>query len=104
MMTKPGKPFKITSDEMLRNPEYASMYLAECMADDDTDLFKLALKNVADAQGGVAEIAQKSSLGRQNLYKILSAKTDPKMGTLKKILEAMGLELSISPRKTEVYG
>lgn len=96
-MSKTSRPFKETSNKMLKDPEYAAIYLEECLADGDIELFKLALKNVADARlGGMSELSKKTSLGRQNLYKALSKKGNPKLETLTKVLEATGLRLSIS--------
>ena len=79
------------------------MYLEECLADGDTELFKLALKNVADARlGGMTELAKQTTLGRQNLYKALSEKGNPKLDTLIKILEATGLRLAITATMTSL--
>lgn len=54
MTKKASKPFKETSKELLKDPECAALYLEECLADGDIELFKLALKNVADARMGGA--------------------------------------------------
>lgn len=91
--------------ESLRDPAYAAEYLNVHLAkdEDDTDenaerLFLIALRNVARAHG-VSAIAERTDLGRESLYKALSAGGNPKLSTLKAVLEAMGLQLTIQPRR-----
>ena len=100
-MTRTSRPFKEVSNELLKDPEYAAVYLEECLSAGDIELFKLALKNVADARlGGMTELAKQTALGRQSLYKTLSEKGNPKLETLTKVLEATGLRLSITATTT----
>ena len=99
MNKKASRPFKEISNELLKDPEYAAIYLEECLMDGDIKLFKLALKNVADARlGGMTALAEETSLGRESLYKTLSKTGNPKLETLTKILSAAGLRLSIVPK------
>ncbi len=80
MARKASRPFKELSNELLKDPECAALYLEECLADGDMELFKLALKNVADARlGGISVLAEKTSLGRESLYKSLSKTGNPKL-------------------------
>lgn len=44
-------------------------YLNAALEEDDLELFLVALRNVAEAQGAVAQLAEKSKLNRENLYK-----------------------------------
>jgi probable addiction module antidote protein len=98
MAKKASRPFKQVSNELLKDQELAALYLEECLADGNMELFKLALKNVADARlGGMSALAEKTSLGRESLYKSLSKSGNPKLETLTKILRASGLRLSIVP-------
>lgn len=90
--------------ESLRDPNYAAEYLNVHLAKDDGDteddaeqLFLIALRNVARAHG-IAAIAERTDLGRESLYKSLSADGNPKLATLRAVLEAMGLQLNIQPR------
>ena len=99
-MVNAAKPFKETSNELLKDAECAALYLEECLADGDIELFKLALKNVADARlGSMSILAKKTKLGRESLYKSLSKTGNPKLETLKKVLGATGLRLSVVPEK-----
>ncbi len=97
---KASRSFKSTSNELLQDLKYAAMYLEECLVDGDIELFKLALKNVADARlGGMTVLAKKTKLGRESLYKALSRKGNPRLDTLKKVIDATGLRISITVQK-----
>lgn len=96
--TPPSKAFNATSDKLLSDPETAAMYLEEILADDDIELFKQALKDVASARvGGMADLARETDLAREALYRSLSRKGNPRLDTLNKVLHAAGLRLSIAP-------
>jgi probable addiction module antidote protein len=96
-MTRTSRPFQELSDELLKDPEYAAVYLEEILQNGDTELFKLALKNVASARlGNMTAVAEKTNLGRQSLYKSLSRTGNPKFDTLTKVLKASGLRLSVT--------
>jgi len=102
MKRKPSRPFKDTSNELLKDPNVAAMYLEEILADGDMELFKLALKNVADARlGGMTELAKCTNLTREALYTSLSKKGNPRFDTLNQVLHAVGLRLSVTPEITQ---
>lgn len=88
--------------ESLKNPKEAIAYLnaalEECMdgSQESQMLLLIALKNVAKAQGGMSELAQKTGLGRESLYKTLSSKGNPKLTTLTSLVNAMGFDLKIT--------
>ena len=44
--------------EQLRDPELAAAYLTDALEDDSPELFLIALRNVAEAHGGIAAIAE----------------------------------------------
>lgn len=46
-VNQPSVSFDYTSKELLKDPETASLYLEECLADGDLELLKLALKHVS---------------------------------------------------------
>lgn len=52
-MPTSSKSFNDIRNKMLQDPECAALYLEECSAEGDVEFFKLALKNVADAQEGI---------------------------------------------------
>ena len=86
--------------ENLHDPELAYHYLNEALADNDPRMFLLALKSVHDAQGGqMTELAQKTNLSRENLYRILSEKGNPKLTSIVSLLDAVGFSLAVQPNK-----
>ena len=87
--------------EDLQNSKLASAYLNVALTDEDPRVFLLALKNVYEAQGGeMTELAQKTKLSRENLYRILSKKGNPKLTSIVSLLGAMGFSLAVqSSRK-----
>lgn len=95
-MTK-RKNYKDSLYEDLQDPEIASAYLEEALKDDDIHVFLLALRDIAEAKGGIAKIAEKTHLNRESLYKTLSQRGCPKFPTLLSIIAACGLEIGIHP-------
>lgn len=55
----------------------------------------LALRQVAQAQGGIAEIARKAKLTREATYRMLSKVGNPELKSLTAVLGAAGLRLSV---------
>ena len=80
----------------LQEPEFAAMYLEEVIATGDRKALMIALKDVVDARGGVGALADKVSLQRQSLYKMLSKWGNPTLETLSEILKPLGLRLSVA--------
>jgi hypothetical protein len=57
-MTK-RKSYKQSLYRDLQDPEIASTYLEEALKDEDIHVFLLALQDVAEANGGIREVADK---------------------------------------------
>ncbi len=93
---KPSRPFSETLHKMLKDPELAALYLEECLEDGDMELFTLALKDVADAHGGMSYISEITHLNREALYRTLSKDGNPRLDTLHKVLGALGLRIGVS--------
>ena len=74
---------------------YLQVALEEYEEDADPEAFLLALRNVSEAQGGIAKLAHKTHLSRQHLYRILSSEGNPRIQTLGNILQGLGFCLSI---------
>lgn len=95
-MPRETKDYKEDLFERLANQKYAAAYLNAALM--DPKVFLIALKDVADARGeGIAELAKKTHLNRENLYRTLSEKGNPRLNNLCLILEALGLHLSVTP-------
>ncbi len=87
-------PFDVA--EYLDNDEVIAEYLTAAMEDPDPDVFLAALGDVAKARG-MAQIARETGLGRESLYKALSSGAHPRYDTIKAVLGALGVKLSIVP-------
>jgi probable addiction module antidote protein len=56
-------------------------------------LFLLALRNVAEAQGGLGKLARRVHIKREQLYRILSPKGNPGLRIIRTLLIALGVSL-----------
>lgn len=74
------------------------VFLAEVVHDGDTRALPLALRTAADVLG-MTELARRTGLSRETLYRTLSDKGNPRLDTLASILAAFGLRLSVAPVK-----
>ena len=98
MTTKPLKHTESYRDhllESLKDHDEAARYLSACLEDNDPRVFLVALRDVADARGGVRTLATATGLNRESLYRILSEAGNPSLDTLSAVLTAFGLQLSI---------
>jgi len=83
-------------EELRADPELAQEYVRAAMEDDDPGTLLIALRNVAEARGGMAKIAKESGVTRESLYRALSKRGNPRLSTLAAVLKAAGLKLSVS--------
>jgi probable addiction module antidote protein len=84
--------------EALKDPREAAAYLNAAMEEGDRALFLLALRNVAEAHGGMAAVSEKAKLNRESLYRMLSRKGNPEIKSIFTLLNSMGLRLTVEPR------
>jgi probable addiction module antidote protein len=70
-------------------------YLQACLeaSPDDPALLAAALGDIARARG-MAQLAKETGLTREGLYKALSKDGNPSLGTVLKVLKALGLKLT----------
>ena len=79
----------------LADPAFAAAYLNAAVREDDSAAFLRALRNVVDANGGIAKIAARTDLNRQAVYRMLSENGNPELRSLQSLLEATGLGLNV---------
>ena len=79
----------------LRDPQEAAAYLDAALEAGDRAAFLLAIRNVIDAVGGITQIARRTGLNRENLYRVLSEQGNPELNSLEKLLKALGLRLAV---------
>jgi len=71
--------------------------------DEDHRVFLLALKHVLVAQNiDISEFAKIADITRQNIYRILSNKGNPRWENLTSLLEALGLQLQLTKKTGKV--
>jgi probable addiction module antidote protein len=91
-----SRPYKEGLLERLKDPQEAAAYLDAALEEGDTEVFLLALRDVAEARlGGIGGLAQQSGLNRETLYRTLSEQGNPELTSLDKLLHAVGLRLAI---------
>jgi len=83
--------------EWLKDRENAAAYIEAVLDEGDAAGLLQALRNVAEARGGIARIAEKTGLNRESLYRTLSKRGNPQLSSLTAILHATGLRLSVTP-------
>jgi len=89
--------YKRSLFKRLKNPEYAVGYLTEVMANESQEAFLIALRDIIEArEENVTELSEKIGLTRQGVYKALSESGNPRLSTVKEVLNSLGLTLSIS--------
>lgn len=97
------RKFKDVLREDLKDPLEAKVYLEVALEnyeeDKDVEAFLMALRDVAEAQGGITRLAKRTHLNRQNLYRALSSHGNPKLETIGTILHGLGFKLSIQSLK-----
>ena len=91
-----GKTTEFDAAHYLDNAEVITQYLNLALASGDTDLLLSAIAKVVKAKG-MAQIAQDAGLGRESLYKALSAGAKPRFDTVLKVLKALGVQMQAYP-------
>jgi len=80
----------------LKTEEDMAEYLDAALEMDDSALLAAAIGDIARAKGMTA-IARESGLGRESLYKALSADGNPELATVMRVLKSLGLGLRARP-------
>ena len=93
MGTTKTRPWDVV--ESLDSDERIAAYLEAALDEDDPALVAAALGDIARAKG-MSEIARQTGLGRESLYKALSADGNPEFSTVLKVIRALGLRLHAS--------
>lgn len=83
--------------EHLEAEEDMVAYLEAALEEGDAALVAAALGDIARAKG-MTQVAREAELGRESLYKALSADGNPTFDTVLKVVRALGLRLCAAPR------
>ena len=93
---KPGeiKTAKWDAVDHLKTDDDIVAYLEAVLEDGHPALVAAALGDVARAKG-MSKVAKKAGLGRESLYKALSAEGNPEFATVLKVVRSLGLRLHV---------
>lgn len=93
-----GTKFQTDLAKKLTDPGFAARFLAAAIAEGDEEFLSQALAKVVKAHGAT-KVSEETGIARQALYKMLSDKGNPSFKNINKLLEAVGLELTIKSKK-----
>lgn len=82
--------------DYLDDEETIAEYLTAALEDSNPEVFLTAVRDVARARG-MTQLAKDADLGRESLYKALTAGAKPRYDTLLKLLQALGVKLTVTP-------
>jgi probable addiction module antidote protein len=82
--------------DYLKTPRHVAEYLNAALEDSDERVLLAALRNATEAVGGMAEVARRTGLSRESLYRALSEKGNPRWSTLVAVLRALGVRVTVA--------
>ena len=85
---------RFEASEFLKSEAAIEEFLAAAMEDPNPDVFLAALSEVAKVRG-IAAMAERSGLGRESLYKTLAPGSKPRYETICKLVDALGVKLTV---------
>lgn len=75
-------------------------YLNAVIDEEGYTVLMSAIGDVARAKS-MTQVARETGLGRESLYKSLSAQGNPEFATVQKVLKSLGMQLRVAPLSTE---
>lgn len=87
--------------ESLRGDEEAQLEFIKANFEENGDMpsaILTAIRTVAEARG-FSHFAEEAELNRENLYRVLSENGNPRLDTFFKILDVLGLKLSVQEKE-----
>ena len=91
-----------TVESFRKDPAFAAEYLNSILEDGDQEELMLALRRMSKAFGGVQKLADQAKLNTNTLYRTLSPKGNPELRSLRAVLRAMGMQLTVRPLRKRV--
>jgi probable addiction module antidote protein len=89
--------------EHMHSEEDMIGYLNAVLDEDDHAVLMFAIGDVARAKG-MTQVARETGLGRESLYKSLSAQGNPEFATVQKVLKSLGLQLRVASLGSDPSG
>ena len=79
------------------DPAFAAHYLDEILRDGDQADLLIALRQMAKTFGGAGSVAASAGVNPTQIYRTLSAESNPALSTLLAILKSINLRLPVQP-------
>ena len=95
------KLYDLKIENTLKTPEERAAYIDAAIEENDPEFLAIALGDVAKAEG-MSKVARKSKLGRENLYRAFAPGGNPTLNTVMRVLDALGLTISVTPSGVSV--
>lgn len=89
-------------EEYLEDPEFAMSFLNQALADEDIAALKMSLKDIIRVHGNISHLAKEAHLSRGTIYKIMAGKGQMEIGTVLKLVHALGYNLTVSRKEQAV--
>jgi probable addiction module antidote protein len=80
--------------DYLTDDETIICYLTDALETYDARIIAKALGTVARARGGISQLARETGISREALHRALSDAGNPELGTVLKVMHALGVRLS----------
>ena len=80
--------------DYLKTEKDIAAYLSAVLEDGDPALFIAAIGDI-DREKGMTEIAKKSGVTRESLYRALKVEARPRFETVTRVVQALGMKLSV---------
>ena len=90
------KSYADSLNKALTDPAEAAAYLDAVMELGEPAAVLVALRQVVKAHG-MAQVTRRAELGDKSLFKALNENGNPTLDTVNKVLQAVGLLLSVAP-------
>jgi len=100
-----GIPLDEIRLEHFKDPKRANyavkLALEEFEKDNDVNALLDTLRLAAQAQGGIASLARRTSVSRQALHEALSSRGNPRLRTFQSVLGCLGFQMSFKPTRSK---
>ena len=93
-MTLKTQPFEAA--RFLEDDEAVTVFITSILEENNPALLAAALGEVAKARG-MAQVAEKSGMAREALYKALRSDSQPRFETIARVCAALGVKLVAQP-------
>ena len=91
-----------TVESFRKDPAFAAEYLNSVLENGDQEELMLALRRLAEAFGGVQKLAEDADLNANTLYRTVSPQGNPELKSLRAVLRAMGMQITVRPLRKRV--